>query len=129
MKLLAMEAVVVVQRRQLSNQQFQLSTETAKSISLGEEFPNLRIESVQAKETLLVRTKEADVMKVERDAIDMRLSQAMLLSSVLQERAMAFEQEVANVVSTSSDGSSTSLYYAPGCSTVTHEQVQKTVAA
>ena len=113
MKLLATEAVVVVQRRQLSNQQFQLSTETAKSISLGEELRNFKIESERAKEASLIRTKD-DVMKVERDAIDMRLSQPMLLSSVLQERVMAYEQEVANVVSTSSDGSSTSLYHAPG---------------
>ncbi|KAI0247776.1 hypothetical protein BJV78DRAFT_1285282 [Lactifluus subvellereus] len=139
MKLLATEAVVVVQRRQLSNQQCQLSTETAKSISLGEELRNLKIEhntmaarvarleasldecqtarmatakaandarseSVQAREMLLMRTKEADAMKVERDAIDMRLSQAMLLSSALRERVMALEQEVTNVVSTPFDG-------------------------
>jgi hypothetical protein len=152
MKVLATEAVVVVQRRQLSNQECQLSAETAKCISLGEELRSLKVEYstmaarvaqyegslaecrttrmaaetvandtrselVQAKEVLLRRTKEADVMKAERDAIDMRLAQAMLLSSAT------------NVVSTPSDGSSSSSYFAPWCLIVTHKQAQKATTA
>jgi chromosome segregation ATPase len=219
LKVLATEAVVVVQHRHLTDQQSQLSEETAKNASLYEEIRNLNVENgamttriaqsdanlaecqtariaadkaaanslaelakvkamlpalvkeaddlkkevadllnlqvehgamivraalleasltesqtarmaatkdagdthselVKVKETLSVLTteanglrnearelkKEADRLKKERDDLDMRLSQAMLLSSALQVRVQDLEQKGANVSSTPSDG-------------------------
>jgi hypothetical protein len=225
LKVLATEAVIVVQRRQLTDQQSRLSEETAKNASLCEEIRNLKVENggmttriaqseaslaecqiariaadkasdnslaelaklkamlpalvkeadglkkevgdllnfqvehgammarlalleasltesqtarmvatkdagdthtelVKVKETLSVLTmeanglrkearklkKEADGLKKGRDDLDMRLSQAMLLSSALQERVQDLEQKGASVSSTPSDGLSNSLY-------------------
>lgn len=66
---------------------------------------------VKVKESLSMLTeeahwlkKEAHELKKERDTLDMRLSQAMLLSSALQERVQDLEKRTANVSSTSSDG-------------------------
>ncbi|KAN0138654.1 hypothetical protein V8E53_003642 [Lactarius tabidus] len=220
LKVLATEAVIVVQRRQLTDQQSRLSEETAKNASLCEEIRNLKVENgamttrfaqseaslaecqiariaadkasddslaelakvkamlpalvkeaddlkkevgdllnfqvehgamiarlallepsltesqtarmvatkdagdthtelVKVKETLSVLTmeanglrkearklkKEANGLKKERDDLGMRLSQAMLLSSALQERVQDLEQKGANVSSTPSDDS------------------------
>ena len=139
MKVLATEAVVVVQRSQLSTQQVQLSEEAAKNASLFEESRSLMAERNamaarmaaleaglaesqseemaaakaadeahagldQAKEILCAYVNEVDVVKMERDELDMRLSQTMLLSSALQERVVTLEQRIANAVITPSDG-------------------------
>ena len=48
--------------------------------------------------------KETDGLKKERYDLDLRLSQAMLLSSALQERVEELEQKAANVRSSPSDG-------------------------
>jgi len=139
MKLLATEAVVVVQHRQLSSQQFQLSEQAAKNASLCEESRSLMVERnamaariavleaglvecraeemaaanaadeahaelAQAKKCLSAYVNEVDAVQMERDELDMRLSQAMLLSSALQERVVALEQRIANAVITPSDG-------------------------
>lgn len=144
LKALATEAVVVVLRRQLLNQQSQLSKQTAKNASLREELRSLELERssvlaqialleaslaeyqmaristakamndahaelIQAKEILFLRANEADTLKMERDTLDMRLSQAMLLSSALQERVIVLEQRVANVTRTSSESPSTAF--------------------
>ena len=75
-------------------------------------------ELVNVKETLSMLTKEAKglreeanglreeahELKEERHVLDMRLSQAMLLSSALQERVQDLEQRAANVSSTPSNG-------------------------
>ena len=217
LKVLATEAVVVVQRRQLTDQQCRLSEETAKNASLSEEIRNLKVEHdvmtakiaqseaslaecqtarmtatkvasdarselakvngylsalmreadwlmkgidelrdlkvkhgdmtarvahleaslaesqtariaatrvagdthielVKVKETLSMLTKEANglkkeahELKKERHALDMRLSQAMLLSTAFQERVQDLEQRAAIVSSTPSNGLSESF--------------------
>jgi len=133
MKVLATEAVVVVQRRQLSSQQFQLSEEAAKNASLCEESRSLVVERnamaariavleadlverqasemaaakaadeahaklEQAKEALCAYVNEVDAVKMERDELDMRLSQATFLSSALQDRVETLERKIANAV-------------------------------
>lgn len=205
LKVLATEAVVVVQRRQLTDQQCRLSEETEKSASLREEIRNLKVEHgvmtariaqsesslaecqtarmaaakaagdartelvnvketlsalateadglkkqadelrnlkverdattarvahleaslvesrtarmaatevaddthtelVKVKKTLSMLTKEAHELRKERHTLDMRLSQAMLLSSALQQRVQDLEQRAVNASSTPSDG-------------------------
>ena len=139
MKVLATEAVVVVQHRQLLSQQFQLSEEAAENASLCEEWRSLMVERnamaarmvvleaglvecrgeemvaakaadethvelAQARKLLSAYVNEFDAIQMERDELDMRLSQAMLLSSALQERVVALEQRIANAVITPSDG-------------------------
>ncbi|KAI0297500.1 hypothetical protein B0F90DRAFT_888698 [Multifurca ochricompacta] len=74
-----------------------------------------RSELTQTKEILLSCTKEVDAMETERDALDMRLSQALLLSSALHERVVTLEQRAANVITIPSDGLFTSSVL---CSTV-----------
>jgi chromosome segregation ATPase len=142
LKVLATEAVIVVQRRQLSSQQFQLFEETTKNASLCDESHSLMVERnamaariaileaglveccaeemaaakaadeahaelAQAKEVLCAYVNEVDAVNMERDKLDMRLSQAILLSSALQERVVALEQRIASAVITPSDGSLT----------------------
>ena len=142
LKVLATEAVIVVQRRQLSSQQFQLLEEAAKNASLCDESRSLMVERdamaariavleagllegraeemaavkaadeahaelAQAKEVLRAYMNEVDVVNMERYKLDMRLSQAILLSSALQERVVALEQRIASAVITPSDGSLT----------------------
>jgi chromosome segregation ATPase len=142
LKVLATEAVIVVQRRQLSSQQFQLFEETTKNASLCDESRSLMVERnamaariavleaglveclaeemaaakaadeahaelAQAKEVLCAYVNEVDAVNMERDKLDMRLSQAMLLSFALQERVVALEQRIASAVVTPSDGSLT----------------------
>jgi chromosome segregation ATPase len=82
-------------------------------------------ELVQTKEMLPRCRKEADAIKVERDAIDMQLSQAILLSPALQDRVMDLEQCATNVAGSPSDGSFPVSYFTPWCSIVTHEQRRK----
>jgi len=152
MKVLATEAVVVVQRRQLSSQQFELSEEAAKNASLCEESRSLVVErnamaartavleagldhlverqaeviaaakatdeahaelEQAAKETLCAYVNEIDAVKMERDELDMRLSQAIFLSCALQDRVATLEQEIANAVVTPPDGPLTWILLAP----------------
>lgn len=142
LKVLATEAVIVVQRRQLSSQQLQLFEETTKNASLCDESRSLMVERdamaariavleaglvesraeemaaakaadeahaelAQAKEVLCAYVNEVDAVNMERDKLDMRLSQAILLSSALQERVVALEQRIASAVVPPSDGSLT----------------------
>jgi regulator of replication initiation timing len=58
----------------------------------------------QAKDTLCAYVNEVDVVKMERDELDMRLSQAIFLSTALQDRVATLEQKTANAVVTRSDG-------------------------
>ena len=148
MKLIATEAVVVVQRRQLSSQHLQLSEEAATNASLCEESHSLMVERnaiaariavleaglvecraeeiaatkaadeahaelAQAKEILCAYVNEVDAVRIERHELDMRLSQAMLLSSALQDRVVTLEQRIANAVITPSDGPLTRTLLVP----------------
>ena len=142
LKVLATEAVVVVQRRQLSSQQLQLFEETTKNASLCDESRSLMVERdamaariavleaglvecraeemaaakaadeahaelAHAKDVLCAYVNEVDAVNMERDKLDMRLSQAILLSSALQERVVALEQRIGSAVVPPSDGSLT----------------------
>jgi hypothetical protein len=114
----------VVQHRQLTNQECRLPTETVhlevnladcQTARMTAEYLVIetRSELVQAKEMLSRCTKEAAAMKVERHAIDMRLSKMLLLSSALQGQVMALEKRRTNATGTSSDGSFMSPFYTP----------------
>jgi hypothetical protein len=128
-RVLSTEAVVVVQHRHLSNQECRLPTETAHleanladCQTAGMITENLVTETrSELKEMLSRYTKETDAMKVERGAVDTRLSKVLLLPSALQGQVMALEKRRTNAIGTSSDGSYMSPFYTPWYSIVTHK--------
>ncbi|KAI0257856.1 hypothetical protein BC834DRAFT_411056 [Gloeopeniophorella convolvens] len=156
-KMLATEAVVEIQRRQLeytSAQKVELVKSLAMNVTLGNEVGTLRQQAEAAKagrdemaarvtqleatlsesrtalkavtkttEEMRVqwndaeavceaRAKEIDAVKAEQDAVDMRLSQMMLLKLALEERVKTLEEAASNRAG-SSDRAGVGVRFSP----------------
>jgi chromosome segregation ATPase len=76
----------------------------AEEMAAAKAADEVQAELEQTKETLYACVNEVDAVKTERDELDMRLSQAIFLSTALQDKVATLEQKIANAVVTPSNG-------------------------